>query len=97
MREAKIELKFLVGTQQAEAKRLQTKQRIEKNLAAARQQQESKRSELIHKQACHEEFMDEIEREKYAESINRKKRSEIMDRKRRNQLKMTKQRRKKSR
>ena len=90
-REAKIELKRLVDAQQAEAKRIQTKKRIEKNLTAARQQQESKRSELLQKRARHEEFMNEIERERYAESKELKRINEIRDRKRKNQLKMSKQ------
>jgi len=86
----KLELRRLVDAQAAEQKRKETQQRIESNLKAARQAQESKRNELLLKQQRHEEFMDQIAREKEAEIAERKQLNEVMDSKRRAQLNKTK-------
>ena len=89
-KDEKLELRRLVDAQQIEKKRKETQQRIESNLRAARQAQESKRSELLLKQQRHEEFMDQIAREKEAEMAERKQLNEVMDSKRRAQLNKTK-------
>ena len=86
----KLELRRLVDAQAAEQKRKETQQRIESNLRAARQAQESKRNELLLKQQRHEEFMDQIAREKEVEMAERKQLNEVMDSKRRAQLNKTK-------
>ena len=90
-REAKLELKRLVDLQAAEVKRKETHQRIETNLNNAREREEIKRRELVQKQARHEEFINEITREKVQEAKVRLQHNEAMDRKRLVQLKKTKE------
>lgn len=90
-REAKLELKRLVDLQVAEVKRQETQQRIETNLNNAREREEIKRRELVQKQARHEEFINEITREKVQEAKVRLQHNEAMDRKRLALLKKTKE------
>lgn len=90
-REAKLELKRLVDAQVADAKRKDAADRISSNLNTAKQQEEGKRSTLLHKQAKQKEFVDIIQRGKQADIAERQQHTEAVNRKRSYQLRKKKE------
>lgn len=90
-REEKLELKRLVDAQAAEKKRKEAADRIEANVKAARNQADEKRSELLEKQARHEEYMNEIKQSAQEAREAAAKRKAVMDTKKKCRLKKVKE------
>ena len=91
-REAKIEIKKALDDQEAEARRMETSERLEANRLTAAEREEKRKSDLLEKQRQHEEIQYQIQEEQEKQRQLNLRRHRNLEKKRSVQVKETRDR-----